>query len=567
VTEGHIMRTLRTIRYLKPAQVIHRLKREVQHRGLGFLRRTGASGGPGKVMWRPLRTTTPFVTRKQFASADIEKRRFTFLNETRDFGNDIDWSVPGAGRLWRYNLNYFDYLETNEGLPTGLGVAIMCDWIEQNPPGTPDSWDPYPISLRTVNWMKYLGEEMVGRSDAGKIAGALYEQILWLEKDLEFHLLANHLFKNAKALAFAGLFFSGSDARRWFEKGLALLKRELPEQVLSDGGHFERSPMYHAMIFEDCLDLLNIWSHHDEKESKEIVLVLRETVSRMAHFLCGIVHPDGQLALFNDSAFGIEAEPQDLLDYYGRIMNIAPEAPSGRSWSFPETGYYVISPERDDRLIIDCGNIGPDYQPGHSHCDTLSFELSLNGKRVIVDSGCSSYEDGSVRQYNRGNAGHNTLAVDGENQSEVWSSHRCARRAYPLYATLAEEKDGQIAFRGAHDGYRRLPGKPIHTRSFIWAGKEILIEDIVEGVGRHSIEISLHINPELFAETRGETVAIVHDGEAIAAVSLCDGGPVEKREGWYCPEFGKVVPCTVLQARYAKIELPFRCGWRINTSG
>ena len=86
-------------------------------------------------------------------------------------------------------------------------------------------------------------------------------QVRFLRKRLEIHLLGNHLFANAKALVFAGLYFTGNEADEWLGKGLAILEREVPEQVLRDGGHFERSPMHHGIILEDLLDLLNVFAH------------------------------------------------------------------------------------------------------------------------------------------------------------------------------------------------------------------------------------------------------------------------------------------------------------------
>ena len=79
-----------------------------------------------------------------------------------------------------------------------------------------------------------------------------------LEKRIESHLLGNHLFANAKALVFAGTYFSGAEADRWLNRGISILEREIPEQILLDGGHFELSTMYHALIFEDLLDLCNL---------------------------------------------------------------------------------------------------------------------------------------------------------------------------------------------------------------------------------------------------------------------------------------------------------------------
>ena len=82
-------------------------------------------------------------------------------------------------------------------------------------------------------------------------------------KNLERDLLANHYFSNGKALIFSGLFFKGEESTKWLEIGLEIIDEQINEQILSDGGHFERSPMYHALILEDLLDLLlaaKVWS-------------------------------------------------------------------------------------------------------------------------------------------------------------------------------------------------------------------------------------------------------------------------------------------------------------------
>src|SRR5207237_3863965 len=88
-----------------------------------------------------------------------------------------------------------------------------------------------------------------------KGASPVGPQALALEARLETHLLANHLMKNIKALMFAGALLGAPESSRWWAKGEKLLKRELAEQILADGGHFERSPMYHAEALEDLLDI------------------------------------------------------------------------------------------------------------------------------------------------------------------------------------------------------------------------------------------------------------------------------------------------------------------------
>ncbi|MCX5807660.1 MAG: alginate lyase family protein [Proteobacteria bacterium] len=487
-----------------------------------------------------------------------DKNTFTFLNVTQTFDlNQFDWSPMEVGKLWRYNLHYFDYLH-EVGRCWENKVFLINDWIKKNPQGTFDAWEPFPISLRIVNWIKFfLSSETKGKLEERWLK-SLYQQTLWLKKNLEYHLLGNHYFKNGKALIFAGLFFTGKDAQQWLEKGLAIIREELDEQIMSDGGHFERSPMYHSMILEDCMDLMNLCAGHNDRRVAGLSEYLKPVTTRMLSFLLNLTHPDGQIALFNDAAFGIEAVPKELQDYYERLT--AEVLPDERMTiqSFPDTGYFIMSPREGDKLIVDCGDVSPNYQPGHSHCDNLSFELSLRGKRIIVDSGCCQYEDGEIRQYNRGNAGHNTLTIDGINQSEVWGAHRCARRAHPLYAELKEETGGVLSFKGAHDGYRRLVGKPIHYRNITWSEKTLVIEDRVEGKGSHDFELRLHINPDLNVLSKGTGITLMDDEKVVANISLSNGSQWQISSGWYCPEFGIKRACPVVTVFFNKASLPFK---------
>jgi uncharacterized heparinase superfamily protein len=491
-----------------------------------------------------------------------DKDTFSFMNNNKQFsGGTVDWRCFEMPKLWRYNLHYFDYL-LDAGRPLEDRCRLIDDWIAENPVSAPYAWEPFPVSLRIVNWVKFFLSEGKNQVKPAWLK-SLYHQVLWLDRNIEYHLLGNHFFKNAKALLFAEVFFEDSDAERWLRKGIEILTAELNEQIMQDGGHFERSPMYHSMILEDCLDLINVLKYRNESKLRGITEKLEDAADRMVAFLGGLCHPDEQIALFNDAAFGIEMPPQNLFKYYEDLTNKMVSTPKGPLLSYPDTGYYVMSADSGNRMLIDCGPIGPDYQPGHSHCDTLSFELSLKGRRVIVDSGCSQYEDSEIRKYNRGNRGHNTIMIDGENQSEVWSSHRCARRAKPLYAELDRQSDGTLFFKGAHDGYRRLKGRPIHHRSVKWLNDTILIEDRIEGHGRHDIESRLHIHPDLQVVPDENRVEIKDNDQTYLTISLAGMGRIEVVEGWYCPEFGLKHKCAVVKADYKNESLPFKTGWEL----
>src|SRR5690606_33597476 len=147
----------------------------------------------------------------------------------------IDWRSSDMPKLWRYNLHYFDYLMCGD-IPENYRLFLIEDWIRSNPVGCKDAWEPYTISLRIVNWIKFY----ICHCDeppCPEVARSLYMQAIWLEKNLEYHILANHYLKNGVALLFAGCFFCGRDADRWIKKGKKIVESQAEEQFLGDGGH------------------------------------------------------------------------------------------------------------------------------------------------------------------------------------------------------------------------------------------------------------------------------------------------------------------------------------------
>ena len=551
----------RTVLSLKPVQVVYRLRYLIQSK----LFRNSLAPVLGKyaLSFPDTRDGHFFSEYGQWQKTDIESNSFCFLNEIINFKRKINWFVPDKGRLWRYNLHYFQYLLLKDGIDRKKALGIIKDWIDNNPAGTPDAWDPFPISLRLVNWLKFLCLNKISSKDNAFIIKSMVQQTICLEKHLEYHLQGNHLFKNGKALILSGVFFKGPEADRWLQKGLKIINRELDEQILDDGGHFERSPMYHSMILEDCLDLINICEQNYDPGLKNLVTKLRDKADLMIGFLLSMSHPDGQISLFNDAAFGIEAEPVQLAAYYEKVCGKKVITDHKAIERKKDSGYYILAPDIQTKMIIDCGKIGPNYQPGHAHCDTLSLELSVKGIRVIVDSGCFKYEDGAIRQYNRGNIGHNTITIDNENQSEVWGAHRCARKAEPLTVECRQIENGSLFFRGGHDGYKRLKGKPVHFREVTFHDQAWNIHDRIEGKGKHLIESRLHLNPLMELEFKEDEVIVRNKEERFLKICLMKNHGIKVEKGWYCPEFGKKYECDVLVYQADKVDLPFECGWKM----
>ncbi len=340
---------------------------------------------------------------------------FRLLNETREVTTAAGWNDASADKLWLYNLHYFDDLNAEAAAErAGWHRALIERWIADNPPGRGNGWEPYPVSLRIVNWVKW---GLTGNRLQPGWVQSLAVQARWLAGRLEWQLLGNHLLVNAKALVFAGAWFQGAEAERWLRRGLRILEREVPEQVLPDGAHFERSPMYHALVLEDLLDLINLAGAFPGLIPQGTAEGWREAVQRMRGWLAGMLHPDGEIGFFNDAAMGVAPRRAALEAYAERLGLPAVTLLPGPGLSrYGDSGYVRL--ELGPALaLLDVAPVGPDYLPGHAHADTLSFELSLFGRRVVVNGGTSRYGVGPERLRERSTAAHSTLELDGESRA------------------------------------------------------------------------------------------------------------------------------------------------------
>jgi uncharacterized heparinase superfamily protein len=492
----------RTLRHLSASQLVCLVRRRLLDSG-GLAK---PAGGQSRLRMPP-RPPKFAEWKPAWSRETLETQAWEFLNVPRAAASPIPWSGEDLPKLWYYHLNYCHFLNVDltdsedEGLLRSA-LAIVLDWIDRNRTGRETGWEPYPLSSRIVNWLKLLtrnaerlkelGENAApGGSAIDRIAASLRVQTLTLERRLEKDLRANHLLKNAKALIFAGALLEAPESPRWLEKGRKLLKAELAEQVLADGGHFERSPMYHAHVLDDLLDLQALTSTSAETVGYGPMLSGR--IAQMAGFLRAILHPDGEIPLLNDSALGIARPTQELLRLAGRPAS----PPSVRGITvLAAAGYAVIRDLGSEScLIFDGGPLGPGYQLGHAHCDVLSYELSLEGRRVVVDTGASTYERGPERHYERSTAAHNTLRIDGEEQAEIWAAFRVGRR--PRVGRLdGGDVQGCQVIRGTHFGYRHLG--VTHTRVVIRTPESAwLVLDSLTGKGRHRVESFVHFHPDV----------------------------------------------------------------------
>jgi uncharacterized heparinase superfamily protein len=185
--------------------------------------------------------------------------------------------------------------------------------------------------------------------------------------------------------------------------------------------------------------------------------------------------------------------------------------------------------------LLDVAAIGPDYIPGHAHADTLSFEWSLYGQRVLVNSGTSEYGVSEERLRQRGTAAHNTVVVNGENSSEVWSGFRVARRARPFYVQL-ESTATNNTVTASHSGYQRLRPWVTHQRQWQVVPGALVVTDSLTGSFEQAVAY-FHFHPSiaLTEESRGVVFTLPNGQCGVVEVK---GGSVTVEESSWHPEFG-----------------------------
>lgn len=451
-----------------------------------------------------------------------------FINHAVNIESRHIWNDKTQQKLWLYNLHYFDALNARDIKQRDIAYALLQRWVKENPiEKKGNAWEPYPISLRIVNIIKYA---LTGNRLDDKIRNSLYIQVRFLNKICEYHLLGNHLFENFKALCFAGLYFQGKESEKWFNKGLKGLKEQVSEQILKDGGHFELSPMYHCIILEGMLDLKNIFTVYD----KASLFCWDHEIQNMLNWLQLMMRNPSSISYFNDAADGIAARPSDIFNYAKSLGYVASIPKNGVS-KLSSSGYYILQ-NQYAKVIVDIAKVGPEYLPGHAHADTLSFELMVGEQPVFANLGTSCYGVSERRSFERSTRAHNTVCVNSKDSSQVWASFRVAKRAKPKLIVL-EEKEKLISIKSSHDGYRRLHRKLLHTRQFHMEGKSLLIIDEL-GANCHA-QGYLHLHPDcqIVTNTDRHIVIALPNGKS---VEIYLDNHYEIQDNHYAKSFGQL---------------------------
>jgi uncharacterized heparinase superfamily protein len=570
-------RLARTVAHLRPSQIYWRgryaLRRRSPFRSGGQSTLIGPAECLGESLCRAQEQDFAWAPRAESAADELaivqrlSQGVFRHLNEERQLGRPAEWALGPCdrGRLWTVTLHYHRWawelamIAGAQGLHAArayeLFRELVGDWIERCDLSRPGArhlaWNSYAIATR-IQWWTLAALQLGTKWGADPQFEAAFCQSLsrqtdHLARNIEWDLRGNHLVRDGVGLAFAGrllTFLNHPNAKRYLRTATRLAADQAEEQVLRDGGHFERSPMYHAHVMHDFAMLAEM---SDDAGVRERLLAV---VDRMDEFATWMRHPDGGLVLFNDAA--LDEEPPPLHTVRPRF---ATEPHGGRH--FGETGFVVWRGTKWD-LFFDVGPIGPDYQPGHGHADNLTIECSYAGQRLFVDPGTHSYDRDERRKYDRSTAAHNTVCVEAIDSSEVWHIFRVGRRARPIDVHVHVDATHFDA-SAAHDGYAHL-GDVIHRRRVRLADDEILsVTDGLTGRGPHQLEGGWLLAPGWTAKPAASGWLLSREDQSSSLTVSLNGSEdlrldIETRS-WH-PRFGVEIPTTRLVWRWEG-SLPF----------
>ena len=477
---NQVKRLYHTLKHLKFTQVYHQIKYRLV---------------------KPKRVATPYDGAfAQVDLADFPKKQkslsnsdgvwsFSFLNLEQSFSQDsIDWSFGNYGMLWTYNLNYFDWLHQPD-ISKEDGLETLSQFYSNPAEKNPIILHPYPTSLRIINTAKFISKWDIKED---WLYYELVSDLKFLSCRLEHHLLANHLLENAFALYVGGLITNQDE---FTQKGKKLLIRELNEQVLNDGMHYERSPMYHLVILERLLDALNF----AKATGDDFVQILQSYAVRMTGLSLNWKDLD-RIPMMQDSAYDIALSVSDILEYSKRLLE--QDYPS-KSNDLMDSGYRRVD-SKNFTLFANVGSISPSYQPGHTHADELNFELFYKGAPIIVDTGVSTYEKNARRLLERSTRSHNCV-VSGGNSSDVWSGFRVGRRANVKIGA----DDGQ-KLRATHDGFGTLTSRTFDSTvtGQIALTDELIYQSTSKGYYGKGY---LHFHPDVHLEQVDEATFLINN--------------------------------------------------------
>ena len=492
--------------------------------------------------------------------------------------------------------------------------AQLRSWLDQCPPLVGPNWtSALELGIRLINWS--LVWQLIGGETSGLFAGEEGQRLRadWLDaihahcsaiaRNLSRHSSANnHLIGEL-----AGLYVGASvwpcwkSSAAWQEQARRELEHEAQAQFSRDGVNREQAFGYHVFSSEFLFVAGLVGQACDQPFSRAYWTSLQ----RALRFLRSVRDVGGNVPMVGDADDGIvfrldapgSNRAEQLLALGDAVLRRTPPAHPGvrwllhtlpgkrpeadphesdTGWAFPDGGYLLFGShfgERDEiKGMVDCGPLGYLGIAAHGHADALALTLSVGGEECLVDPGTYSYwQEPKWRDYFRGTSAHNTVRIDGLDQSVSGGRFLWLKKARAAIERMPQSPH-EFDFRGSHDGYERL-GDPVrHMRSvrFDAASATLSVRDEIAARKPHGVELFWHFAPGLDTRlnssglhVRGKRFALqMHAQGADLKLELVRGNE-NPPLGWYSRRYESRQPCDVLKISTVSSAVPVECKFTI----
>ncbi|MGW1064870.1 alginate lyase family protein [Streptomyces aureus] len=476
-------------------------------------------------------------------------------------------------------------------------AAHLRSWWEVNAPLCGVHWTSgIELGIRLLSWV-WIRRLLDGWSGAAALfednpvaRNQIWHHQRWLAafpsraSSANNHVIAEAAGQFAAACAFG--WFPAS--ARWRADALRSLDRNLRANTFGSGLNRELATEYHGLVLELGLAALAEADAAGVQVPPTVRLVLLRMTDALAAVVDNRLRPPrqgdaddghglivdgagtdrwGSLLATGEAVFGrLDWWPEvtgtdvrtpllaALVRPYGKDGTTpAVSRPAGLPAHFPDAGMTILRGPEGIWVRCDGGPHGFLSIAAHAHADALSVEVRHDGVDVLADPGTYCYHgQPEWRSYFRSTLGHNTLELDGTDQSVsggpfLWTRHAGTR-------VLVADTSGETArWCAEHDGYE----DSVHRRrvELTSARREVKVVDEVRGP-RRTVRLAFHLGPEVTADLEGNRALLTwtRDGEERSAVLDLPGeltwrahrGESEPPLGWYSAGFGQKEPATTL---------------------
>ncbi|MGW2566118.1 alginate lyase family protein [Streptomyces sp. NPDC001537] len=477
-------------------------------------------------------------------------------------------------------------------------AAHLRSWWEINPPLRGVHWiSGIELGIRLLSWVwvRRLLEGWPGAAglfeDNPVALNQIWHHQRWLAafpsrgSSANNHVIAEAAGQFAAACAFG--WFPASE--RWRTDALRSLDRHLRSNTFLSGLNRELASEYHGLVLELGLAALAEADAADVPVPATLRLVLLRMTDALAAVVDNRLRPPRQGDADDGHGLILDGEGTDRwgsllstgeavfgrLDWWPTVTGtdvrtpllaalIRPYAkdgtgpavsrPASRPGHFADAGMTILRGPEEIWCRCDGGPHGFLSIAAHAHADALSVEVRHDGVDVLADPGTYCYHgQPEWRQYFRSTLGHNTLELDGADQSVSGGPFLWTRHAETRVLVAEPSGEGAARWSAEHDGYQGS----VHRRQveLTAESRELRVIDEVRGPGG-AVRLAFHLGPAIAAELVGNRAELTwtRDGEDRSAVLDLPGqlswqahrGETEPPLGWYSAGFGRKEPATTL---------------------